>query len=433
MIMNHLKSQGLFDQFRSDCLADVDTKPAYQNLRQRVDNFVANHLATHTWSPHLNKTQLRNSIRQQVLKSGMLESGIDRIISQVVDPKINHTFRPQVEKAVHEFLATLNHKEEAAGNTAPDDEKPDSSLITQGVPAPGPSANVASDAMSILETITSLNQEANALELQQKCQMPRPMRECPENSHLSLALTSALTRREALRMELIEKRLPLILEPRGWKPLPSQKNLVISLVQWKKLKITRKRIAYFNQVRMLSRKVVTKKINQWTKQKRNQTVMRKEKERKKEKKEKTDKKIDHSKRSEDTQKAKDEKQSKDREVESMKPSEKINSRARTVEGTKEDCSLMDSDVDGLTDITVSSVHTSDLSSFEEDTEGKLSCLIAWKKERLHPMMKRKTSRIKQKLKPLTLVMGRPEVYGMLTFTNLTFTQSTTAILMMSSQ
>lgn len=62
----------------------------------------------------------------------MLESGIDRIISQVVDPKINHTFRPQVEKAVHEFLATLNHKEEASGSTAPDDEKPDSSIITQG-------------------------------------------------------------------------------------------------------------------------------------------------------------------------------------------------------------------------------------------------------------------------------------------------------------
>lgn len=62
----------------------------------------------------------------------MLESGIDRIISQVVDPKINHTFRPQVEKAVHEFLATLNHKEEASGSTAPDEEKTDSSVITQG-------------------------------------------------------------------------------------------------------------------------------------------------------------------------------------------------------------------------------------------------------------------------------------------------------------
>lgn len=43
-------------------------QPAYQNLRQRVDNFVSNHLATHTWSPHLNKNQLRNNIRQQVLK-----------------------------------------------------------------------------------------------------------------------------------------------------------------------------------------------------------------------------------------------------------------------------------------------------------------------------------------------------------------------------
>ena len=62
----------------------------------------------------------------------MLESGIDRIISQVVDPKINHTFRPQVEKAVHEFLATLNHKEDTSGSTAPEDEKPDSSTITQG-------------------------------------------------------------------------------------------------------------------------------------------------------------------------------------------------------------------------------------------------------------------------------------------------------------
>lgn len=48
-------------------------------------------------------------------------------------------------------------------------------------------------------------------------------------------------------------------------------------------------------------------------------------------------------------------------------------------------------------------------------------------------MKRKTSRIKQKLKLVILLMEKPEVYGMPMFTNLIFTQSTTVILMTNSQ
>uniref|UniRef100_A0AAZ3QNU3 Biorientation of chromosomes in cell division protein 1-like 1 n=2 Tax=Oncorhynchus tshawytscha TaxID=74940 RepID=A0AAZ3QNU3_ONCTS len=50
------------------------------------------------------------------------------------------------------------------------------------------------------------------------------------------------------------------------------------------------------------------------------------------------------------------------------PNEKhhINQKAR--ERLKEEYSLEDSDLDGLSDITVSSVHTSDLSSFEEDSD-----------------------------------------------------------------
>uniref|UniRef100_A0A3P9L7P0 Biorientation of chromosomes in cell division 1 n=1 Tax=Oryzias latipes TaxID=8090 RepID=A0A3P9L7P0_ORYLA len=95
-------------------------EPAYQNLRQKVDNFVTSHLSTQEWNPSNNKNQMRNGLRQSVVQSGMLESGVDRIITQVVDPKMNHIFRPQIETAIHDFLSG-DRKEEGppSSNSAP--------------------------------------------------------------------------------------------------------------------------------------------------------------------------------------------------------------------------------------------------------------------------------------------------------------------------
>ena len=65
-IVGGLKSQGTFDQFRKECIADVDTKPAYQNLHQRVESTVANFLEGSKWRPDLNKNQLRDSLRKHI-------------------------------------------------------------------------------------------------------------------------------------------------------------------------------------------------------------------------------------------------------------------------------------------------------------------------------------------------------------------------------
>ncbi|XP_014271747.1 biorientation of chromosomes in cell division protein 1-like 1 isoform X2 [Halyomorpha halys] len=114
-IVCKLKSQGIFDQFRKDCLADVDTKPAYQNLQQRVNGTVATFLATQTWQQDLNKTQLRESLRRHV-QQGFLEVGVDRIVDQVVNPKVFTVFMPKVEDVVYDCLGIEKPKHPPPSN-----------------------------------------------------------------------------------------------------------------------------------------------------------------------------------------------------------------------------------------------------------------------------------------------------------------------------
>ncbi|XP_078401028.1 biorientation of chromosomes in cell division 1-like 1 isoform X3 [Cetorhinus maximus] len=345
MIVNHLKNQGLFDQFRRDCLADVDTKPAYQNLRQRVDNFVSNHLASHTWSPHLNKNQLRNSLRQMVLQSGMLEVGVDRIISQVVDPKINHIFRPQVEKAVHEFLATLDRKEEpAAVSFVPISEK--SEPTTPGLSSSGPSTSKANDALSILDTITSLNQEASAA------------RSTVENSYSKNGeksskknLISEIKCQQSFDLGMEKDRTTeetekLVLETKAddgklYSKIEGSVNVLISVKDFEEKDEKAENIEECVE----DMNAIKDKIDM------------------------VDKKDVVLRRDEHSGLSKEENRGKGKECESVKHiTAALTIKQTAKENLKKEYSLEDSDFEGLSDITVSSVHTSDLSSFDVDDD-----------------------------------------------------------------
>ncbi|XP_006629723.3 microtubule-associated protein futsch isoform X1 [Lepisosteus oculatus] len=349
MIVNHLKTQGLFDQFRRDCLADVDTKPAYLNLRQRVDNFVSNHLSNHTWSPHLNKNQLRNSIRQLVLQSGMLEAGVDRIVTQVVDPKIHHTFRPQVERVVCDFLGSINQKEEPPVCSVQAEEKQEYYIPTTGMSSV-PNTSVASDAMSILDTITSLNQEASAAwasnDISAGKSGDRTVRRTISQPATDGGLEKEKSPDDAVGKEKLSGEV-------GDEEMctAEEENLEAAMLEPQDAENTAEEP---NEQMELS-KETTEEFKEPSDDA--------EESKPDESKEKVNEKTKESMKGKDETAAKE----KDGEAEQT-PTDKHHIRQKARERLKEEYSLEDSDLEGLSDISVSSVHTSDLSCFEEESE-----------------------------------------------------------------
>lgn len=119
-IVNQIKSQGTFDQWRRECLADVDTKPAYQNLTFRVDSAVAGFLGKQRWRPDMVKNQVRENLRKHIHELGLVDKGVDRIVEQVVQPKVLPVFHPAVEDAIYNFLGIKNPRTETSKQQAPE-------------------------------------------------------------------------------------------------------------------------------------------------------------------------------------------------------------------------------------------------------------------------------------------------------------------------
>lgn len=67
-ILSEVKRQGHFDAFRKECLADVDTQPAFQNLHTRVEDSVQKFLYRQVWTPETNKNRLREEMRTTIVR-----------------------------------------------------------------------------------------------------------------------------------------------------------------------------------------------------------------------------------------------------------------------------------------------------------------------------------------------------------------------------
>lgn len=155
-IVRHLKSRGLFDQLRRDCLGDVDTKPAYLNLTQRVEGYITKFLAMQTWTPDMNKNQVRDIMRREINESGMLSAGMDHLVDQIVNPKIYHVFTPEVEDGVRQYLGLGQAKEpsssaqtttdgESASFVPPASLPPPSACLPPPAPLPPPKSELSID------------------------------------------------------------------------------------------------------------------------------------------------------------------------------------------------------------------------------------------------------------------------------------------------
>jgi hypothetical protein len=65
-LVRQLKANGTFDQFRKECLSDMEAKPEFKTFKAKVETFVHEHLAEHTWNSLLKKSDIRENLRKKI-------------------------------------------------------------------------------------------------------------------------------------------------------------------------------------------------------------------------------------------------------------------------------------------------------------------------------------------------------------------------------
>ncbi|CAH8483970.1 unnamed protein product [Heterobilharzia americana] len=104
-IVDQIKSQGLFDRIRKQCLEDVDIYMDYQILQKKVNSFVSSFLQSQSWDPSVEKLKLREQLRTKLQRTKMLSCGVDRLVCQALRAKMPKGFRNQVQNIVCDYFS----------------------------------------------------------------------------------------------------------------------------------------------------------------------------------------------------------------------------------------------------------------------------------------------------------------------------------------
>lgn len=186
-IVGEVKSQGIFDQFRKECIADVDTKPAYQNLRTRVEGSVNSFLNKQVWKPDLNKNQVRETLRKHIHDAPYLDVGVERIVDQVVNPKVYSVFMPQIEDVVYKFLGVERPKaKEKNGACGLKD------LLPKDLDPVSPESDknslkdVSLESIDVTDCLDDKQEECNEQKLQDEEMYGDRNKSSSENGHISM-------------------------------------------------------------------------------------------------------------------------------------------------------------------------------------------------------------------------------------------------------
>ncbi|XP_057307702.1 biorientation of chromosomes in cell division protein 1-like 1 [Hydractinia symbiolongicarpus] len=114
-VVNNVKSEGLFDQFRKECLEEFENMETYHQLKQRVENHVTSFLSKHKYHDGLQKNLLRNNLRTHISKSDILLNSIQQLVDEVLSLK-GHSFCLKIDKEVDKYL----NKDESIVKTSQD-------------------------------------------------------------------------------------------------------------------------------------------------------------------------------------------------------------------------------------------------------------------------------------------------------------------------